>query len=107
MPANYPIWNYSTPTTDFGAEAKRLRNVKNVTVIEVHEGTYRGCDSIKGFFELVSPDKDPRMLWGSMRAEVYCAWHGVKPLTVFPQVIVGKNYKIHCNFSGDVIDNIA
>ena len=107
MPPTYPMWNQSTPTTDSDAKAKRFRSVKTVPVIEVREGTYRGCVPIAGFFELVNPDTEPRMLWGSMRAEVYCAWHGVKPFTVFPQIVVGKNYKIHQNYSGEVIDNIA
>lgn len=107
MPANYPAWSHSTPTTDWGAEVKRFRNVKNVPVIEVHDATYRGSTSIAGFFEMVNPDNEPRMLWGSMRAEVYCAWHAVRPLTVFPQIIVGRKYKIHRNYSGKVIDNIA
>jgi hypothetical protein len=107
MPATYPMWNDSTPATDWGAEAKRFRNVKNSPVIEVLEGTYRGCAPMAGFFELVNPDTEPRMLWGSMRAEVYCAWHGVKPFTVFPQVVVGKKYKIYRNYSGKVTDNIA
>lgn len=107
MPATYPIWNHSTPTTDWGAEVKRFRNVKNATVIEVQEGIYRRSAPLDGFFEMVNPDTEPRVLWGSMRAEVYCAWHGVKPFTVFPQVIVGMKYKIHHNYSGKVIDNIA
>lgn len=107
MPANYPTWSPSTPMTDWGAHIKRFRNVKNVAVIEVHDATYRGSASIAGFFEIVNPDNEPRMLWGSMRAEVYCAWHGVRPWTVFPQIIVGSKYKIHRNYSGKVIDNIA
>lgn len=93
--------------TDWGAEVKRYRTVRNVPAIEVKEATYRGCEPIAGFFELVNPDTEPRLLWGSLRAEVYCAWHGVRPPTVHPQVIVGKKYKIHRNYSGKVIDNIA
>lgn len=107
MPATYPAWTHATPTTDWGAAPKRFRTVKNVPVIEVQEGTYRGCEPFAGFLELVNPDTEPRMLWGSMRAEVYCAWHGVKPPTVYPQVMVGKKYKIHRNYSGKVVDNIA
>ena len=104
MPATYPMWNHSTPTTDWGAEAVHFRSVKNATVIEVQEGTYRGCAPMAGVFELVA---EPRILWGLMRAEVYCSWHGVKPFTVFPQIVVGSNYKIHKNYSGKVVDNIA
>ena len=107
MPAKYPAWTHSTPNTDWGAEPKRFRSVKSVPAIEVHEASYRGCPSIAGFFELINPDTEPRMLWGSMRAEVYCAWHGVKPFLVYPQIIVGKKYKIHRNYTGKVVDNIA
>ena len=107
MPATYPAWTHSTPNTDRNAAPKRFRTVKNVPAIEVQEGTYRGCGPFTGFLELVNPDTEPRMLWGSMRAEVYCAWHGVKPPTVYPQVVVGKKYKVHRNFSGTVIDILA
>lgn len=107
MPANYPIWTDSTPHTDSTATAKKLRDVENVAAIEVHEAKFRGSSAISGFFELVNPDSEPRMLWGSMRVEVYCAWHGVRSSTTFPQIIVGRNYKIFRNYSGAVIDNIA
>jgi hypothetical protein len=107
MPANYPLWNHSTPATDWGAKVMEFRNVNNVAVIEVYEATYRGCTPLSGFFELINPNTEPRMLWGSLRAEVYCAWHGVRPPTVFPQIIVGAKYKIHQKYSGRVVDNIA
>jgi hypothetical protein len=107
MPTTYPTWNDSTPNTDWGAAVKKTRTVKNVAAIEVQSATYRSCAPLSGVFELVNPDAKPRMLWGSLRAEVYCAWHGVKPPTCYPQLIVGTDYKIHPNYSGKVVDNLA
>lgn len=76
-------------------------------MIEVETATYRGSKSVAGCFELVDPDSQPRMLWGSMRIEVYCSWHGVKPPTRYPQIKVGENYEIRRNYSGDVVDSLA
>ena len=107
MPAHYPTWTAGTPHTDPDASPRKCRKVKDVAVIEVENATYRGCGPIEGFFEMVNPHTDPRRLWGALRAEVYCAWHGEKPPTTYPQIIVGKNFKIHLRYTGMVIDNLA
>lgn len=107
MPSYYPPWSDSTPHTDSNAKPSRYRDVHNVTVIEVVAATYRDCSPMSDFFELVNPNDEPRELWGATRAEVYCAWHGVKPPTVYPQLILGQGWKIHHNYSGGVVDNIS
>lgn len=107
MPSNYPIADHSTPQSDWGAKPKRYRAVKNAFVIEVTAATHRGCEQFSGFFELVAPQKEPRQFRGKLSAEVYCAWRGTKPLTCFPHIHLLGSFKLHPNFSGEVVDNLA
>ena len=107
MPAQYPTWTDATLRSDWGAKPKRYRNVRGAIVIEVEGATHRGCEPFSGVLELVAPAKDPRQFQGKLSAEVYCAWHGVKPVTCYPHIhIVGK-YKGHRGYTGKVIDNLA
>jgi hypothetical protein len=106
MPATYPNWiPGTTPPVCANAAITRHRRVKSVTVIHVVGGSYRNCQ-FDGTFELVAPKIDPRILGGQKRAEVYCAWHGVRPDTCFPKVLVGT-YTIESKFSGNVADNLS
>jgi len=108
MPAIYPVWSMGTPHIDSFATIRRIRPVSNVSVIEVEWAIYRGCLPIKGFFELVNPLRNPRTWRHSLRAEVYCAWYGVKPPTCFPNIELKQNqYSIIHNWTGDVIDNLS
>lgn len=108
MPATYPSWTPGTPHTDAAAQVQRHRPVNNVDVIEVRGATYRNCQPVTGIFELVDSSRDPQTWRGSLRAEVYCAWHGVKPPTCFPNIKVNVGqFKIIRGYTGDVIDNLA
>lgn len=75
--------------------------------IEVEAATYRGCEPFAGIFELVAPEKDPRTFQNKLCAEVYCAWHGVKPFTSYPHIHLLGKYKILRGYTGKVIDNLA
>jgi len=107
MPATYPNWTDATPRSDSGAKPSRHRAVKNADVIEVESATHRGSEPFAGFFELVSPAKDPRIFQGKLSVEVYCAWHGVKPFTCYPHLHILGKYKVHHGYTGKVIDNLS
>ena len=107
MPATYPTWTHATLRSDWGASPKRYRTVKNANVIEVEAATHRGCAPFSGLLELAVPLKDTRMYQGKLSAEVYCAWHGTKPLTCYPHIHIMEKYKSHLGYSGKVIDNLA
>jgi hypothetical protein len=107
MPTSYPDWVKGvTLHTHKDAKPSRTRFVRNVPVIRVTGATYRGCAPIDGVFELV--DRQEHWLKGECCYEVYCAWFGVKPYTVFPRIIVNpKGCEIVENYTGEVIDNLS
>ena len=107
MPPKYPVADHSTPRIDSGAAPSRFRKVQNAQVIEVDSATHRGSKPFAGVFELVAPGRDPRPRAGKLSVEVYCAWHGVKPLTCHPNIHILGKYKLHAKYTGKVVDNIS
>ena len=106
MPANYPRWNESTPSSHPKAKPTRWRYVKGVPAISVQNATYRGCLPFNGILELVSIHS--QKVHGEERYEVYCAWFGIKPPTVYPRIYVDQgHFEIIHNYSGEVIDNLS
>jgi hypothetical protein len=107
MPVNYPVWKSGvTPHTDPNARASRTRLVNRVRAIWVRGATYRGCQPIDGVFELV--DSRVQRVKGEDRYEVYCAWFGVKPPTVYPRLLVRPDAcRVIPDYTGEVVDNIS
>lgn len=102
--AIYDKWD-GHPHTDKRAAPRRWRTVEHARAIRVHGGTYRGCPPIDGVFELLS---EPTQSRGSLRAEVQCGWHGAKPPTCFPHLIIEPGrFEIIASYSGEVIDDIG
>lgn len=109
MPAIYPNWFPGTiPHTNGAAKPTKWRSVQNVVVIEVNGATYRNSKPIDGIFEVVDVANPTKIFKGKLRSEVYCSWCGVKPPTVFPQILIQNcKYKIINNYTGNVIDNLS
>lgn len=107
MPSNYDIADHSTLRSDWGAKPQQYRMVTNSTVIRLERATHRGCEPFAGTFELVAPSNDPRQFQGKLSVEVYCAWHGRKPLTCFPHIHILGKYEVLDGYTGEVVDNIA
>jgi len=102
--SDYPRWS-NQPHTDKRAGPARYRQCEGIRAIRVQAGTYRGCLPINGLFEVVT---DPRVVRGKLRVEVRCSWHGAKPLTCFPNLVVEPNqYELFERFHGEVIDDIG
>lgn len=109
MPYTGPIWvNDNIPHTDCNADIVLYEKASDVTVIEVRGARYRNSKPLDGFFELVNPDRDPRS-WRGIRAEVYCLWHGVRPIHTWPNIDLSDatHVAIHKSFQGNVVRNIA
>lgn len=107
MPASYPDWVRGVaPRTCETARPSATRYVADTTVIRVTGATYRDCEPIDGVFEVV--DHRERWLKGKCRYEVYCAWFGVKPFTVFPRLVVNPQAcELIESYTGEVIDDIS
>ncbi|UAA40439.1 hypothetical protein KIH87_08930 [Paraneptunicella aestuarii] len=105
MPFKSPSWSHkSTPHTDLSAKVYKSEHVEGVTVIEVEGAEYRNSKPFEGCFEMVSPNRDPRIWKNSLRAEVYCDWHGVKPPTCWPNIKLKEGkFRIIEKFTGTVI----
>lgn len=100
----YGEWD-GQPHTNKHAGPSAWRIVEHVQAIRVVGGTYRGCRPIDGVFELL---KEPRASRGKLKVEVKCSWHGVKPPTCFPHLIVKPgHFEIIDRFSGEVIDDLS
>lgn len=81
---NYPNWKKGeTPDTDPKAIIINCKNVNGVEAIEVVGGKHRGA-SLDGIFEVVKPSTTNKN--GKVQIEVCCAWYGVKPPTIYPQL---------------------
>lgn len=105
MPAEYPIWKSGeTPNTLQGpsdAVARRRQRDRDPG---------RRCQVSRqqsaDVFELVSTDPSHRQ--GQERYEVYCAWFGVCPPTVFPRILVRRgSFRIITQYTGSVADDIS
>lgn len=107
MLKKYPLSDHSTPHVDRNAKPCKYRSVINASVIIVEGASYRGAGPFSGTFELVFPEKDPRLFQKKLCAEVVCAWHGKKPLTSYPHIQLLSGWEAVHGYSGEVVDNIA
>ncbi len=101
---SYGQWN-GHPHTNKRARPTRSRSVDGVRAIRVSGATYRGCAPVDDVFELVGEPKESR---GVLKVEVRCSWHGVKPRTCFPHLIIKPgHFEIIASYSGEVVDDIS
>lgn len=102
--SQYGSWD-GHPHTNKSARPSAWRHVDGVQAIRVSGATYRGSQPIDGFFEVVSEPKESR---GKLKVEVRCSWHGVKPRTCFPHLIIKPDqFELVESYSGEVIDDIS
>src|SRR5690349_2747075 len=97
MPPVYPVFWPGLSMLNENAHPTRWRHVENAFVIKVKGAQYRNSKPFDGCLELVATDEKQavRVLNGSHKAEVYCAWFGAKPENKYPSIIVQSGrYKL-------------
>jgi hypothetical protein len=94
------------PHTHSTAVPTSMRYVLDSPSIRLVDGRIRGA-TVSGIFELANVAQYFDDFNGNRRVQVKVGWFGAKPRTTWTHIILGDEWELLPNFTGEVVHNIS
>jgi hypothetical protein len=87
------------------AKPSLLMPMKEVFAVEIVKGTIRDA-KVSGVFKIAGVEKPFSVRGGRLRVCVECLWKGRKPRTTWMHITLGRVWKIHHSYDGEICVDI-